>query len=888
MPALHRRAEHLDVRNDEKAGSACKPRLLASCRSTAKSRHMSDEDDPIDVEQAPPAAAATAERTRWSKEHVDKETCAERSKKISPALDTVMRPFYRELVEGTSTLLNCPAAFITHQLSAAFASAAPYTRASRWHAVNGGHVEALNFQKLLGAESGAGKSQAMREVINHVTSYEKTTGRDLIARNITIESLEARMHHNAHRDPCLVKSVARQGGALVMMDEAAKLVSLGQYKSGGKGDHRERWMEASNGELVKTDRKGSATKMAMGKADSPEGAGLVATPSSGGRSADDDDEGEEEFSTQLKTEQYWAHMNSILFTHPFRCASWTWDEQAADGTDGWTVRLKTVLVESERKCSLPRDELIELAESAALATPLYHLLVAGHILCELLPIVEGVPFKLLEFDNDCEDEYLKWDEWVTENINALKGVPSSGLQIAVYSKSIGDLIKETAIAGLQRISELAVVAAAPKLSGYTGFDMAYFRDALSTPLQAHIDGSSVLKAKDGSPQLLIQEDIDYAMNRVKWEMDTAFSLMQKAVLESAPAALPSVDALAARGAASGAADDAPVDPNFGRHDLQFRLKKSDFKKPKGQGPGQEYDKITHLLHIVLTAPRVAPNMISLSWISSASHTPRIYATRPEKPNESESGFGLVSELAERGLASLQTEIVPNEKDLTTALGLKANAKRYFVRVVDLTDKSPQLLQAYETELSRVNLTVAKLNRMNAEIMPLDVAGIKAYGIMRQLTRLYRRSYLRARDGLASEEPAAEQAAEVAPVRPGSAKPAAEQPAESAHPQPNDPSEMEMVRVSGLVTAADEAALQGLGMMAPPAAAAGVGLVGMGSPPRQAKRTKDQRSPGDPAAPKGKAPIARALPLAPDALANDEFMGAGEEDVDDDFLNALGD
>ena len=665
------------------------------------------------------------QRLRWTSEHVDKDACASRAKKVSRAPNQLYRPFLADLMEATAKLLNCPAECLVHSLSPTFGAAAPYTRASRWHHKSVYHIEPFNFQNLLGADSGVGKSQAQREILKHIVMYEKTAKRDLVARNITIESLESRMHTNAHLDECLVKSSARQGSALVMMDEAAKLVSLGQYKNGGKGDHRERWMEAANGELVKTDRKGSGVKMAVNDSKSSSSQSQseesVSTP---GDEADDEGEEGEEFVTSLRTEQYHAHLNSILFTHPHRVAGWTWDEQAAEGTDGWTVRLKTIMVDAVRKPSAGRAELIRLADSKTLETPLYHLLVASHIICENLPVVEGIPFKLLEFDDDCEEGFVKWEAHVVERINELKDHPGSGLEIAVYSKSIGDLVKETGIAGLMRMAELAVKGAATDLKDYMGTDMRTFRTALN-PVVNQLFNRAIQDGKvatDMTPQLLIQEDMALGLERVKMQMETAFALMKKSVLEMAPAPMVGNGE---EDCTDGAGAALHLDKDYGRHDLRLRQKRAHFRIS-----GQPFDTKNYLLHIILTAPRVAKCLISISALGTRG-TPRIYAGNSTTEN---TAFALLEELKERGLATQFTEAVPLKKELQD-IGLRPQNKRHFIRVVDLTGKKKEELPGYENELGRLSLTVALLNEMNNAIAPLNDDDTKLFGTLAQVTSL---------------------------------------------------------------------------------------------------------------------------------------------------------
>ena len=112
---------------------------------------------------------------------------------------------------------------------------------------------------------------------------------------------------------------AREGAAVISYDEGNKLVACDQYKS-GKSDGRERWMECANGELVKTDRKGGATKVKKGE-------DLSSSPSTPSSPGEDEDEGEEEdeFESQLRTEKFWARLVAIMYAaascrHPLNTA----------------------------------------------------------------------------------------------------------------------------------------------------------------------------------------------------------------------------------------------------------------------------------------------------------------------------------------------------------------------------------------------------------------------------------------------------------------------------------------------------------------------------------------------------------------------------------------
>ena len=98
-----------------------------------------------------------------------------RAAKLAPDQEDMYRPFLVKMIKTSAKLLNIAAGFISHQFSPTFASACPYTRASRWHSKRSkGHTEALNFNALLGADSGTGKTQAMRDVLGSFHKYEGT------------------------------------------------------------------------------------------------------------------------------------------------------------------------------------------------------------------------------------------------------------------------------------------------------------------------------------------------------------------------------------------------------------------------------------------------------------------------------------------------------------------------------------------------------------------------------------------------------------------------------------------------------------------------------------------------------------------------------------------
>ena len=103
---------------------------------------------------------------------------------------------------------------------------------------------------------------------------------------------------------------------------------------------------------------------------------------------DEDKDRDEFFACQLTTEKFRSHMNAIIYTHPWRVARWAWDEQGADGTDGWMARLKTICIVEPRKVSAGRELLMEMADNPkkTMPVPLYHLLVCVHLICLELPV----------------------------------------------------------------------------------------------------------------------------------------------------------------------------------------------------------------------------------------------------------------------------------------------------------------------------------------------------------------------------------------------------------------------------------------------------------------------------------------------------------------------
>merc|ERR1711938_226673 len=106
---------------------------------------------------------AAKARMRWSLEHVDKEACEDRSKKIVLNVDMAYHPSLASMIKNKAKILNVPEAFIERPVAPLTCICMRYTKASRWHTVaDDGHTEVLNMTKTMGGDSGAGKSQAMR------------------------------------------------------------------------------------------------------------------------------------------------------------------------------------------------------------------------------------------------------------------------------------------------------------------------------------------------------------------------------------------------------------------------------------------------------------------------------------------------------------------------------------------------------------------------------------------------------------------------------------------------------------------------------------------------------------------------------------------------------
>jgi hypothetical protein len=721
-----------------------------------------------------------APKLTWVLEQYTIAQCEERACELSAQarMHDLLPEELANYVQSNAVLLNAPEAYIYHQLSPIFGSAARYCRASRWHSrTDPGHHEALNFTKLLGGSSGTGKSQTQRKMLGEYAMYERTTGTDSIVRNCTQESLECRMFTNAMREKQYVPGDVREGAAFVVYDEGNKLMARDQYKS-GKTDGRERWMECANGELIVTDRKGGSEKVAKGRlitsaasssssnsspnssTDSPPNSSMDSPP---GSMVDDmDDDKDEFFACQLTTEKFRSHMNAIIYTHPWRVARWAWDEQGADGTDGWMARLKTICIVEPRKVSAGRELLMEMADNPkkTMPVPLYHLLVCVHLICLELPVPTNgnMMHKPIEFDSDCEEEFMLFQTWAVGCINALDGAPNAELMRVLYSKSGGDLIKETAAAGLQRIALRVIKEDIKKesstLRDYHKYDLDVFKKALLPHIRSLIRDAP-RNAATGYPQILVKEDIVMAKARVQWEINTALLLLNRPILTAssgaqAPTILPGSVPM-------------PKGVPTGRHDLgPLRKERSDFVLPalpasmgKKIKPGP--DHLAFHLHVVLTSPRVAQCVISGALLSQLKGSPRIAID-----TGTYSVKVLVAELEQRGLAKLISETATSE-DLKLCSGshtLKVGNQRFFIQVEDLSKlKDPSEIASFNARLSHLGLTVADIIQMNKEVVP--PAEFSKYLRLAELKLLATRSDV-GRGGIFRPDPAPEPAPEPAP------------------------------------------------------------------------------------------------------------------------------
>ena len=622
----------------------------------------SDDDDLASEAATNHAAAAPASEDgdlTWVVETIDSAACQARACEISKAIKQteLWEPEIAKFVQSNAKLLNAPEAYISHQISPMVGSACRNVRSSRWSTNDGsGHVEAMCFTKVLGGGSGTGKSQTQTAMLNQYAKYQTTVGRDLLVRNATPEALETRMFTNSLREEQLVTDGdAGEGAVLIVFDEGNKLVAMGQYKKGAT-DHKERWMEASNGALVVTDRKDGSTKMTKGASaagskksgsettsSSPSSVSdFVDSPPVGSPGNADADE-EETFTSKLSTEKYYAHLCAIMYTHVWRVWQWAHAESSGDGTDGWMARLKCVVIDEERKASGRRADLMDLAEdpegNKTMKWPFYHVLVGVDIICRLLPAPNnGLCWKLLELDDDCEEEFVAWEAEVVSLFKKLKGAPSAELLKVVHSKSLGDLIKEAGISALLRISLIALradfEAESSMLRGYTGYDFSKFHHVLAPHIQTVID-SAPKNAMTNYPQLINLSDMEKAKKRVTWEVETALALIPNPKLERSIHSIVGDGSSGQEGvSATGKDKDDKSKVNKGRHDLgPLRKKEDSFKLPMEVGAKKsavpKIDKLTYYMHLILTTPRIAHSTISTSMLANAElkGTPRIYQDR---------------------------------------------------------------------------------------------------------------------------------------------------------------------------------------------------------------------------------------------------------------------
>ena len=335
----------------------------------------SDDDLASEGSASTPAAAPASENVdfKWVVEEIDSAACQARACEVSKAIKQteLWEAEIAKFVQSNAKLLNAPEGYISHQISPMVGTVCRNVRSSRWSTNDGsGHIEAMCFTKVLGGGSGTGKSQTQTAMLNQFTKYQMVVGRDLLVRNATPEALETRMFTNSLREEQLVKTGdAGEGAVLIVFDEGNKLVAMGQYKKGAT-DHKERWMEASNGALVVTDRKDGSTKMTKGTSaagskksgseSSSPSSDFVDSPPSSPADADADDD--DTFTSKLSTEKYYAHLCAIMYTHVWRVHQWAHAEASGEGTDGWMARLKCVVIDEERRASGRRADLMDLAE----------------------------------------------------------------------------------------------------------------------------------------------------------------------------------------------------------------------------------------------------------------------------------------------------------------------------------------------------------------------------------------------------------------------------------------------------------------------------------------------------------------------------------------------
>ena len=134
---------------------------------------------------------------------------------------------------------------------------------------------------------------------------------------------------------------------------------------------------------------------------------------------------------------------------------------------------------------------------------------------------------------------MLFQTWAVGCINALDGAPNAELMRVLYSKSGGDLIKETAAAGLQRIALRVIKEDIKKesstLQDYHEYNLDVFKKALLPHIRSLIRDAP-RNAATGYPQILVKEDIVMAKARVQWEINTALLLLNKPILTTSSGA----------------------------------------------------------------------------------------------------------------------------------------------------------------------------------------------------------------------------------------------------------------------------------------------------------------------------------------------------------------
>lgn len=109
-------------------------------------------------------------------------------------------------------------------------------------------------------------------------------------------------------------------------------------------------------------------------------------------------------------------------THPHSIRTLYEGEKA--GTDGRLTRYSVILVDPPLKPTKPRRELLKISKKASKDNvSMYKALIAIKLLCDALPKIEGIEFRLVEFTEEADDAFVEYDAWLIEQKIALKGAP---------------------------------------------------------------------------------------------------------------------------------------------------------------------------------------------------------------------------------------------------------------------------------------------------------------------------------------------------------------------------------------------------------------------------------------------------------------------------------